>query len=136
MAIWNIFILFGVFRFQPQERTSMTPNNNNNRLLTWGALTACLRRAGEILPDKIASAEIHQDNKFSEVMKNKTVHLLAVFLLIYIGVEVTIGGKFTFLIALTKTSDYHEIRVDCNIFDDRSWRWAFIWLRFNWVFRW
>ena len=25
-------------------------------------------------------------------MKNKTVHLLAVFLMVYIGIEVTIGG--------------------------------------------
>ena len=97
MAIWNIFILFGVFRFQPQDRTSIiTPIKIKITDMRGVQLTACLWQAGEMLPDKIASVENHQDNKFSEVMKNKTVHLLAVFLLIYIGVEVTIGGKFTF----------------------------------------
>ena len=55
-------------------------------------ITACLRRAGEILPDKTASEEICENNKFSQMMKNKTVHLLSLFLMIYIGVEVTIGG--------------------------------------------
>ena len=55
-------------------------------------ITACLRRAGEILPVKIAGGEIYENNKFSQLMKNKTVHLLALFLMVYIGVEVTIGG--------------------------------------------
>ena len=55
-------------------------------------ITACLRRAGEILPDKSASEEVHDGNEFSQLMKNKTVHLLSLFLMIYIGVEVTIGG--------------------------------------------
>lgn len=52
-------------------------------------LTECLRQAGEVVPDE--SEEIH-DNKFGQLMKNKTAHLLAFFLMIYIGVEVTIGG--------------------------------------------
>ena len=55
-------------------------------------ITACLRRAGEILPDKTTSGEIYENSKFSQLMKNKAVHLLAFFLMVYIGVEVTIGG--------------------------------------------
>ena len=54
-------------------------------------MTACLQRAGEILPDKTAVEE-NNDDKFSQLMRNKTVHLLALFLMVYIGVEVTIGG--------------------------------------------
>ena len=62
----------------------------------------CLRRAGEILPDKkIPSDEIHED-KFSQLMKNKTVHLLAIFLMVYIGIEVTIGGIIRSLKLLNK----------------------------------
>ena len=53
--------------------------------------TACLRLAGEILPDRSHSEEINED-KFSQLMKNKTVHLMAIFLMVYIGIEVTIGG--------------------------------------------
>ena len=64
-------------------------------MLTWVIfflITACLRQAGEIIPDKNASEEIDESNKFGQLMKNKTVHLLAIFLMVYIGVEVTIGG--------------------------------------------
>jgi len=64
-------ILAGVFRFQPQD--------------------VCLRRAGEILPDNTAIEETN-DDKFGQLMRNKAVHLLALFLMVYIGVEVTIGG--------------------------------------------
>jgi fucose permease len=58
---------------------------------TDNGLTACLRRAGELLSDRVASEELH-DDKFSQLMRKKTVHLLALFLVVYIGVEVTIGG--------------------------------------------
>lgn len=34
-------------------------------------------------------------------MKNKTVHLLAIFLMVYIGVEVTIGGMIFVKLHLT-----------------------------------
>ena len=53
--------------------------------------TVCLRRAGEVLPDKTAIEE-NNDGKFGQLMRNKSVHLLALFLMVYIGVEVTIGG--------------------------------------------
>jgi hypothetical protein len=56
------------------------------------SITVCLRRAGEILPDKTAIDEESNDDKFGQLMRNKTVHLLALFLMVYIGVEVTIGG--------------------------------------------
>ena len=55
-------------------------------------ITECLRRAGEILPDKTVIDESNDDGKFGQLMRNKTVHLLAIFLMVYIGVEVTIGG--------------------------------------------
>ena len=63
-----------------------TPKNKNEN-----SITACLRRAGEILPDNTAIEE-NSDEKFSQLMRNKTVHLLALFVMVYIGVEVTIGG--------------------------------------------
>ena len=99
-------------------------------------ITACLRRAGEILPDKTANEESN-DDKFGQLMRNKTVHLLALFLMVYIGVEVTIGGMILVNYMIVHMSDYdYYIRMDCNIHDDHSWRWAFVRLCFYWIFRW
>ena len=35
-----------------------------------------------------------ENSTFSQIIRSKTVHILAFFLLIYVGVEVTIGGLF------------------------------------------
>ena len=55
-------------------------------------ITACLRQAGEIHPVKSASGEVNDNGEFGQIIRNRTVHLLSIFLMIYIGVEVTIGG--------------------------------------------
>ena len=56
----------------------------------------CLRQAGEIIPDRTAKDEEINDGKFGQVMRNKTAHLLSLFLMVYIGIEVTIGGLYNF----------------------------------------
>ena len=55
-------------------------------------ITACLRRAGEIHHVKSSSEEVNDNGKFSQIIMNRTVHLLSIFLTIYVGVEATIGG--------------------------------------------
>ena len=55
-------------------------------------MIACLPRAGEIHPVKISGEEVNDNGKFSQIIMNRTVHLLSIFLMIYIGIEVTIGG--------------------------------------------
>jgi hypothetical protein len=94
-------ILAGVFKFQPLDGTIISSFRNITLMWTVNSLiiSVCLRRAGEILPVKIPSEEIHE-NKFSQLMKNKTVHLLTVFLMAYTGVEATIGGIIRSLILL------------------------------------
>ena len=100
-------------------------------------LTVCLRRAGEIIPDKTAIDEDNDDDKFGQLMRNKTVHLLALFLMVYIGVEVTIGGIYIYISSTTFVRLINfKNRMDCDILDDRSWRWAFVRLCFNWILRW
>jgi fucose permease len=37
-------------------------------------------------------AEGKEEGKFKQIMSEKTVHFLAFFILVYVGVEVTIGG--------------------------------------------
>ena len=66
------------------------------------SITVCLRQAGEILPDKTAIEE-NSDDKFSQLMRSKAVHLLALFVMVYIGVEVTVGG-IIFVIYMIVTS--------------------------------
>ena len=55
-------------------------------------ITACLRRAGEIHHVKSSSEEVNDNGKFSQIIMNRTVHLLSIFLMFYIGIEVTIVG--------------------------------------------
>ena len=85
-----------MFRFQSQDGTSLSRPISIPKCGTDNGLTACLRQAGEIISDKTASEEDLQDDKFGQLMRNKTVHLLALFLVLYIGVEVTIGGMILF----------------------------------------
>jgi fucose permease len=43
-------------------------------------------------------------------MRNKTVHLLAIFLMVYIGVEVTIGGMiFRVNYLIVSSLDYYKL---------------------------
>jgi hypothetical protein len=82
----------GSFKFQSQDgNTLMAPIQKYDTNMGLFIITECLRQAGEILPERIPSEEIHE-NRFSELMKNRTVHLLAIFLTVYTGIETTIGG--------------------------------------------
>ena len=47
--------------------------------------------AGEIIPERVEG----EDGTFKQVMMTRSVHLFAFFVLIYVGVEVTIGGQQT-----------------------------------------
>ncbi|CAA7269995.1 unnamed protein product [Cyclocybe aegerita] len=69
LAISNTILLVLVFKLKSQDE--------------------CLRQAGEVIPERTAESE---QGTFKTVMRTKAVHLLAVFILIYVGVEVTIGG--------------------------------------------
>ena len=90
IAISNMVILASVFKFQPQDGTFMAHSEIRHRQSPL-IITVCLRQAGEIHPDKIPGEEI-QENKFSQLMKNKNVHLFAFFIMVYTGIEITIGG--------------------------------------------
>ena len=37
-----------------------------------------------------------RENKYRQILGLKTVHLLSIWSLIYVGVEVTLGGKYSF----------------------------------------
>ena len=66
-----------------------------------------------------AAAEVDntRENKYKQIMGIRTVHLLSFFALIYVGVEVTLGGKTVIalfkLTILTVNLDY---RLDCHLY--------------------
>ncbi|KAF4611886.1 hypothetical protein D9613_003750 [Agrocybe pediades] len=72
LAIANIILQCFVFRFRRQNE--------------------CLQLAGEFIPERIVELSGTEESTFRSVMRNKAAHSLAVFGLLYVGVEVTIGG--------------------------------------------
>ncbi|PPQ64173.1 hypothetical protein CVT24_008547 [Panaeolus cyanescens] len=77
LSIINAIILAIVFRFAEQDD--------------------CLTEAGEVIVER--PQQTTNESKYGQLMKIKAVHLLALFLLMYVGVEVTIGGWIvTFMI--------------------------------------
>ncbi|RDB30820.1 Bypass of stop codon protein 6 [Hypsizygus marmoreus] len=74
LAITNTAILITVFRFRGQDE--------------------CLQDIGQSVPE-----EGNTESTFRQILHHKSVHLLAFFILVYVGVEVTIGGWIvTFII--------------------------------------
>ncbi|PPQ73193.1 hypothetical protein CVT26_014798 [Gymnopilus dilepis] len=69
IAISNTVILICVFKLQKQDD--------------------CMREAGETVVERTQTME---DNTFRQVMRTRVVHIFAVFILVYVGVEVTMGG--------------------------------------------
>ncbi|KAJ2915494.1 hypothetical protein MD484_g4896, partial [Candolleomyces efflorescens] len=69
LAVLNTLIMILVFRFKSQE--------------------VCLKAGGESVG---VVTDDSGKGKFRQIMTNKSVHLLAFFILFYVGVEVTIGG--------------------------------------------
>ncbi|KAF9456410.1 major facilitator superfamily domain-containing protein [Collybia nuda] len=75
IAISNSIVLTTVFQFKTQDE--------------------CLEQIGQAATEQGTSLE----GKFKQILSHKTVHLLAFFILLYVGVEVTIGGWIvTFII--------------------------------------
>lgn len=78
-AISNAILLIAVFRLKRQDE--------------------CLLQAGEIIPETTPNSGSEDSGTFKKVITTRAVHLLALFILIYVGVEVTIGGWIvTFII--------------------------------------
>lgn len=81
-------VLVIVFQFKEQDGTIVYTFDFG--MFVHGS-PECLAQGGEIIPDRPDNSA--EEGKFSQLMRLKAAHLLAIFLLVYIGVEVTIGGK-------------------------------------------
>ena len=81
----SLIIQVTVYRFRTQD--GLSPSNDHS-LAHSIPLPECLALIGQAPPAKSASAE----SNFRQIFRLKHLHLLAVFVLVYVGVEVTIGG--------------------------------------------
>jgi hypothetical protein len=128
IAISNTIILIAVFRFKTQDGMCLSfryvPDTH-----PW--IPECLIEIGLAATEKGTSS----DSTFRQILSHKTVHLLAFFIFVYVGVEVTLGGLQCLGLDtnLTLNIDY---RLDCNLHCQRTKRRSIIWLHLYRLFRW
>ncbi|KAG6812458.1 hypothetical protein H0H92_002723 [Tricholoma furcatifolium] len=75
ISIFSIIVLVAVFRFRTQDE--------------------CLTAIGQVIQEhreETGEQSSTEKGKFGQIMKHKTVQLLAFYILVYVGVEVTMGG--------------------------------------------
>ena len=66
-------------------------------MLTIAYITAALAEIGQA-PEPHASND--QGGKYKQIFRLRELHLLAFFILIYVGIEVTLGGKWKRIYAI------------------------------------
>ena len=79
----------------------------------------CLQLIGQDVGEKGTSKE----SSFNQVIRIKAVHFLAFFVLFYVGVEVTIGGKI-YAICFCDLSP-KKLRLGCHFYAWCPWRWSY-----------
>jgi fucose permease len=89
IAVTNAISLIAIFRFKTQHGKAIFRTYLSS--FDYGLFAECLVSAGE--PEATESGEGRSKPSLQMVFKMKAVHLLAFFVLIYVGVEVTIGGS-------------------------------------------
>jgi fucose permease len=90
VAMLNTVLLICIFRFKTQDGKSdvfLFSENVQSHDAPCGS--ECLAQIGQDVGEK----ETVVGSKYREMFKLKALHLLAFFILVYVGVEVTIGGK-------------------------------------------
>lgn len=81
-----------------------------------------------------------RENKYRQIFKISAMHFLSIWALIYVGVEVSLGGKYrhhfsgqhvilTGYVGLMKSSS----RVDCDLHRTEAWRWGFCGIHLFWI---
>lgn len=89
-------------------------------LIHWSCLE-CLSQIGQLAEER----EGVNGSKYKEMFKLKALHLLALFILVYVGVEVTIGGT-SLAPSVPLILNTLHCRVDCHIYHSGSPWWPII----------
>lgn len=109
VATLNTVILVCVFRFKVQDGTSDFPLWYDIRFHSWSGLE-CLAQIGQLTEER----ESVHGSKYKEMFKLKALHLLALFILVYVGVEVTIGGT-SLASSVPQRQNIPHCRMDCHL---------------------
>jgi hypothetical protein len=90
VATLNTVLLICIFKFKTQDGEFAFPYlPENMKNLMFRRDTECLAQIGQTAEEK----ELVGGSKYKAMFKLKALHALALFTLVYVGVEVTIGGK-------------------------------------------
>lgn len=117
IAVSNTLFLWAVFNLKTQDGKFLCTVTENHDLSTY---PECLVQIGQEAGEKSNS----DSSTFRQILSLKAVHVLAFFILVYVGVEVTIGGmaRYSYRVALKSR------RVDRYFHHPDKRRWSFIWL--------
>jgi len=88
IALSNVAFLATVFGFKSQDGV-LFDYCQLFLELTW--CQECHAEGGEVIPERNPASE---RGKIRQIMSTPAVHYLAFYLLVFAGVEVTIGGNF------------------------------------------
>lgn len=86
IAVSNVVLLTAVFRLRRQDGQSSSLARRLYRTHTY--CSDVLAEAGQTAGEANTSTE----NVYHQILRLKEVHLLSIFCLIYVGIEVTLGG--------------------------------------------
>ena len=84
IAFSNTIFLVAVFGLKTQDGDNLVVFGSLNTSVDLLSLTECLAQIGQAPNERGTS----QDSKFRQIFSSKSVHLLAFFILVYVGVEV------------------------------------------------
>ena len=95
-----------------------------------GRVSECLAQIGQAAEEK----ETVRGSKYKAMFRLNALHILAFFILVYVGVEVTIGGKPP---SLSHFPRQHgpRYRLDCDLRHSGSPRRAIVRVYIGWIFR-
>ncbi|KAI0301233.1 MFS general substrate transporter [Multifurca ochricompacta] len=88
IALVNVSLLAFVFRFRKQDSETFVVSTPVQKQITAVHTLECMHEIGESMEER----ETDHENHYVQIMRHKTIHLIALFILFYVGVEVTIGG--------------------------------------------
>lgn len=92
LALIDCGLLYLVFGFQRHEGEEVLTPADSKKPLTM-IIPFYLDLLRQIGKSTLDSASADNSNKFRKMMKLKATHLLAIWAFVYVGVEVSIGGK-------------------------------------------
>ena len=94
VALLNTILLVVVFRLKDQDGLINAIVFNSCDAYCIPLHTACLAEIGQTPIHEANGSAADNGSKYKQMFKLRSLHLMAIFILVYVGVEVTLGGSF------------------------------------------